>query len=143
MGRTKKKITINSKDLPIEVFKHCIGWNSYNIPRITKNGHTLYSYKNKFILNKNDSYLDKAVSEGYMTKAKYCEKYNIFKLTDKGFKYVEEKENIIIIKDIDLAKLHPNYSDSKNDSIKDIDNQSKKIENSTPKKRGRKKKVTN
>lgn len=121
MGRTKINPPTDKKysSTPIETFKHCIGWNDNNPPRITKKGWVVLSYRNRFILNKGDLYLDEAVKEGYMTKSDYCDNYWKYTLTDKGFKYLEEKENIVIIRDIDLAKIHTNY-DLKSSSTKDV-----------------------
>lgn len=138
MGRTKSKIISKSNTIiPIETFKHCIGWNNYNIPRITNKGQILYSYRNRFILNKNDNYLDNAVKEGYMVKASYCDKYNIFTLTDKGFKYIEQKENISIVKNIDY------HNTATKDRINKIEKEESKNLTKTKKKTTRKKKRKN
>lgn len=113
MGRAKTNSTVRkTTSTPIEIFKHCIGWNSSNIPRVTKDGYILYSYRNRFILNKNDNCLDMAVKEGYMLKSNYCDKFNQYTLTDKGFKYIEEHENISIVRNVDLHKLHEEYAKS-------------------------------
>lgn len=133
------KYKSNSIDsFPIEIFKHCIGWNSSNIPRTTEDGTILYSYRNKFILNSNDHCLDKSVAAGYMVVAPYTDKFKVFTLTDKGFKYIEEKENITIVKNVNLQKIHEYYV---GENLENICNDDPCKSNKEPmKKRGRKKK---